>query len=180
MNEQDTLSQRAGTFANVLHNLAWSFLLTMCLLAVGCGVDTVPDTHDYDNTEEELEEDFTVARCNGSGNPITSHLIVNGTVYVTEVPVGGSCNGNNAYQGHFRSSYNGWRASVWIQNNGSWKGWFGARDTNWHYYSYHDNNSNSFIHLCLDNGWYYYCGWGSNWRGGSFVDHTYYGTNRGF
>src|SRR5262245_14105969 len=59
------------------------------------------------------------ARCDGPGNEITSHLRgVDGVVYVTEVPVTGSCNENHYYQANYKSEFDGWRASVWLYNNG--------------------------------------------------------------
>ncbi len=182
MNMYHTLSRRAGAFTKGLDKLGRIFILTMCcVLGAGCAIDADPIAPDPGDPQDELADDSTAqARCNGNRNPVTSHLVVSGTVYVTEVPAAGSCNANNTYQGYFRSSFNGWRASAWIQNNGSWTGWYGGFNTNWYYYSYQDNNSNSYIHLCLDNGSYYYCGWGSNWSGNFYPNHTHYGLNHGF
>ncbi|MEV0130584.1 hypothetical protein AB0H83_19240 [Dactylosporangium sp. NPDC050688] len=80
-----------------------------------------------------------------SGNEATHSLIVEGTVYVVEDPVNGTCNGNDYYQSNFRSLFPGWRASVHIQNNGLWTGHYGGYDTNTYFLSYEDNNSNSRV-----------------------------------
>jgi hypothetical protein len=57
---------------------------------------------------------------------------------------------------------------------------YGGYDTTPYYLTYTDNNSNSLITLCLDNGVTWYCGWGSgNTVTGSF-SHQYAGRNSGF
>src|SRR5215468_5245527 len=60
------------------------------------------------------------ARCAGQGNEIRSTLVVDGQEYVAERPDTGTCNGNNTYTAHFAAKVSGLRASVWIQNNGTW------------------------------------------------------------
>lgn len=118
------------------------------------------------------------ARCAGAGNRVTSTLEP-GSVWVSEVPEVGTCNNNNTYQGVFRAHISGWRASVWIQNNGVWSGWVGGYDTGWYAYSYHDDNSHSLIHLCMNSGsgtWW--CGWGGN--AVNTLSHAFYGVNHGF
>lgn len=120
------------------------------------------------------------ARCNGAGGRTTSTLVVDSTVYVTEVPVEGTCNGNDYYQASFRSNHSGWRASVWIYNDGTWKGYYGGFGTNWHSYEYRDDNSHSYIHLCLDDGSRVFCGWGNSWSFGNNISHANYGVNHGF
>lgn len=119
------------------------------------------------------------AACVG-GNEFTHSLIVEGTVYVVEDPVNGTCNGNDYYQSTFRSLFPGWRASVFIQNNSRWTGHYGGYDTNTYFMSYEDNNSNSRIMLCLDNMSIWYCGWGSNYDYTVGVNYTYSGLNTGF
>jgi hypothetical protein len=118
------------------------------------------------------------ARCAGVHNPITSTLEPGGVTYVSETPDTGTCNNNNTYQAFFRSHFAGWRATVWIQNNNVWSGWGGNYNTSWYYYSYGDNNSHSLIHLCLDNGSQWYCGWGRSYA--PFFTHAYNGVNHGF
>ncbi|MDG6106424.1 hypothetical protein Daura_27310 [Dactylosporangium aurantiacum] len=115
-----------------------------------------------------------------AGTEFTHSLTVNGTVYVTENPVNGTCNDNNYYQTYFTSQFAGWRASEHIQNDGEWESHYGGYDTNSYYLSYTDNNSHSLITLCLDNGSVWYCGWGSNYTYTSGFDHTYSGVNTGF
>ena len=118
------------------------------------------------------------ARCAGSGNPATSNLVINGAAWATETPVSGTCNNNGTYQGTFRSNVAGWRASVYIQNNGNWVVWYGGYNTTVYSYEYSDGNSNSLIHLCIDNGSTWYCGWGNQVT--AYYSHTYYGVNTGF
>ena len=118
------------------------------------------------------------ARCVGQGGRTTSTLVVSGLVYVTEVPREGTCNRNNHYSAQYRSEHSGWRASVWIQNGGSWSGYYGNYGTGWQSYEYHDNNSHSYIHLCLDNGTIFICGWGHSFTNG--FSHAHYGENTGY
>lgn len=177
---------RADVFTTRLKNLTWSAILPMCcLLAPGCVADPEPESHSPSDSEAESQADETEVdvtaqpRCIGSSRA-TSTLVVRNLEYVIEQPRVGTCNGNNAYTADFRSLYAGWRASVWIQNNGAWTPFFGGFNTAWNPYSYNDNNSNSAIHLCLDNGSTVYCGWGANWIMGNHYSHAYYGTNYGF
>ena len=118
------------------------------------------------------------ARCAGVNHEVTSTLEVNGTTFVLERPISGTCNNNNLYQGLFTSTRTGWRASVWIQNGGIWTGYLGGYDRQVYSYAYRDDNSHSYMSLCLDNGSTYYCGWGQNWVLG--FSHAYYGVNYGF
>jgi hypothetical protein len=125
------------------------------------------------------------ARCDGPDNEITSHLRgIDGVVYVTEVPVTGTCNENHYYQANYKSEFDGWRASVWLYNNNGWVGRFGKYNTAWYYYQFNDGGSptpgSAAIHLCLDNGSTWYCGWGYDYSVGNAVDHSIYGTNHGF
>ncbi|GAA3238810.1 hypothetical protein ACFO1B_10065 [Dactylosporangium siamense] len=117
-----------------------------------------------------------------AGTELTNTLVVNGTVYVTENPVNGTCNGNDYYQTNYTSAFAGWRASVHVQNNGVWEGHYGGYDTNTYYLDYTDNNSNSLITLCLNNAaetaWY--CGFGSSYTYTSDFSHQYAGRNSGF
>lgn len=123
------------------------------------------------------------ARCNGVGKEITSTLIINGAVAVSEVPVSGTCNGNDYYQANFRSHYAGWRASVWLERDG-WVGHWGPYGTAWQYYHFNDKQTPvpgaAAMHLCLDNGSTWYCGWGSNYNVGGGVNHAFTGLNHGF
>lgn len=119
------------------------------------------------------------ANCSGASE-FTGSLVVNGTVYVTENPVNGTCNGNGYYQSYFQSQFAGWRASQHEQNNGNWTGHYGGYNTTPTYMDFRDNNSHSLITLCLDNGTTWYCGWGSSYRVTSGFDHTYSGLNAGF
>jgi len=124
------------------------------------------------------------ARCDGVGNEITSTLIINGVIAVSEVPVAGTCNENNFYQAEFRSHHAGWRASVWLDRNG-WVGRFGPYGTAWHSYQFNDGDTplpgSALMHLCLDNGSTWYCGWGSSYEITNGVNHTVTtGINFGF
>ena len=123
------------------------------------------------------------ARCNGAGNEITSTLIIGGATAVSETPFAGTCQGNHYYQSNIRSHYAGWRASVWLDNNG-WVGHFGPYGTAWEYFDFNDGASpvpgSAAMHFCLDNGSTWYCGWGSNYNVGTGVNHAIYGTNSGF
>ena len=111
----------------------------------------------------------------------TNTLVRNGTVYVTENPVNGTCNGNNFFQSYFSSAFAGWRASVHIQNNGRWTSHYGGYDTNSYYMTYEDDNTYSLIMLCLDNGTSFWCGWGSIVDGSvGDVNYTFTGVNTGF
>src|SRR5690606_2045904 len=75
---------------------------------------------------------------------------------------------NGTYQGTITNNVSGWRTSVWIQNNGNWSGWYATSYSKgtWSY-SYSDGNSNSLIHLCVDNqSGVWRCGWGTQWASG--------------
>lgn len=123
------------------------------------------------------------ARCDGVGDDITSTLNINGVIAVSEVPVVGTCNDNNFYQASFRSHYAGWRASVWLERDG-WVGHFGPYGTAWQPYQFNDGSSaipgTALIHLCLDNGVTWYCGWGNTYNVGNGVNHNITGINFGF
>jgi hypothetical protein len=123
------------------------------------------------------------ARCKGVGNEITSTLIINGVVAVSEVPVTGTCNDNAYYQANFRSHHAGWRASVWLERNG-WVGHWGPYGTDWQYYNFNDKDTpipgTASIHLCLDNGTTWYCGWGSDYTLSNGPNHNITGVNYGF
>jgi hypothetical protein len=122
------------------------------------------------------------ARCNGSGaaNEITSRLIVAGVTYVTEVPVAGTCNGNNLYRADFRANVAGWRATAYSQNNGNWSSSSGAYDTNWVSMTLTDNNSNALIMLCADDGTTWYCGYNTTAVVSTGPSFTFTATNTGF
>jgi hypothetical protein len=119
------------------------------------------------------------AVCSGA-TEYTNSLVVGGTTYVTENPVNGTCNSNDYYQTYFNSNFAGWRATVRIQNNGLWEDHYGGYDTNLYYLSYEDNNSNSLMTLCLDNGITWYCGFGTSYTITNSIAHTYAGRNTGF
>jgi hypothetical protein len=131
------------------------------------------------------------ARCADRNLPITSTLQSGSTIFVSEVPSEGECNGDNTYRFQYRSHLQGWRAWVWIQNNGVWtwhRGSYGS--TGWFGSFYRDNNSYSYIQFCIENfddGTRWYCGWGTNVAtgtssSGTFPDHSTmpYGINKGF
>jgi hypothetical protein len=92
------------------------------------------------------------ARCAGAANEVVSKLIVANVTYVTETPTAGTCNGSDYYSSDFRSLVAGWRASIRIQNNGLWTTHYGAYNTIPVHMSYEDDNSNSLIVLCADDG----------------------------
>lgn len=127
------------------------------------------------------------ARCGGVNQEVVSNLVVYGNLYVSEQPTAGTCNNNTLYQASFRNETGDstWRASVWIQNGGTWYAIkYGGYDIGSHSYSYTDSNSYSLMTLCLNNSdGIYYCGWGSQFRvtgPGGPATHDYYGTNSGF
>ncbi len=121
------------------------------------------------------------AHCNG-GNEETVYLIVDSLTYASENPVDGTCNENNLYRSTFRSHRSGWRASVWIQNNGEWAAHYGGYNTTPVDLSYEDTNSYSLFVLCvndLNDNWK--CGVGtssSNSVGGPDLDE--FDQNEGF
>lgn len=115
-----------------------------------------------------------------AGTEYTHSLVVGGTIYVTSNPVNGTCNGNDYYQAYFNSAFAGWRASEHVQNNGLWESHYGGYDTNAYLMAYRDNNSNSLITLCLDNGNTWYCGFGTSYTITNGFSHQYAGVNTGF
>jgi len=123
------------------------------------------------------------ARCSGADNELTSTLVINGVVAVSEVPLTGTCNENNLHRANFRSHYAGWRASVWLERNG-WVGYYGPYGTAWDDYEFNDSSSaipgTAAMHLCLDNGTTWYCGWSSSYNVGNSVNHALTGVNYGF
>jgi hypothetical protein len=121
-----------------------------------------------------------LARCRGVNDPVPSTMNLNGSAVVSEYPNLGTCNNNNSYGFAYRSNVNNWRASVWIQNNGHWSGWYGGYNKTLNHGSYGDTNSHSYMHFCLDNGRDYYCGWGNNVQVSTRPTHTFYGVNQGF
>lgn len=122
------------------------------------------------------------ARCADVGKPYTTTLEYGGAVIVTEAPDSGTCKNNNVYNGTFRSNVAGWRASVWIQNNGAWTAYAGGYNTNPHGYNFSDNNSHVYMMLCADNGGAVRCGYGPNVAIGTYPNFpaTYLTTNQGF
>jgi hypothetical protein len=118
------------------------------------------------------------ARCNGASELTNLFITSDGTV--TENPVNGTCNGNDFYASDYSSDTNGWRASIHIQNNGLWSSWYGGYDTNTYHLEYRDNNSNSLIHMCLDNGFTFHCGQGTTYVTDTVVTHTISASNTGF
>jgi hypothetical protein len=114
------------------------------------------------------------ARCDDVNDEITSTLIINGVIAVSEVPVTGTCNDNNFYQANFRSHYAGWRASVWTAGQ-SWTGFFGPYGTGWQHYQFSDAGGAipgaDVMHFCLDNGVTWYCGWGASYEISNGVNH---------
>jgi hypothetical protein len=120
------------------------------------------------------------ARCDGVGDEITSTLIIGGVVAVSEQPITGTCNDNNLYQGRFRSHYSGWRASVWTAGQ-TWTGFAGPYGTAWESYAFNDGEGIDVMHLCLDNGTTWYCGWGTYYEITNSVNHgVTTGINYGF
>lgn len=83
------------------------------------------------------------ARCVWILVPQTGTLNHLGTNYVTETPVTNTCQNNRYYSSDFESNVIGWRASVWIQNDGAWTGHFGGRNLASVRMEYYDANSYS-------------------------------------
>ena len=84
--------------------------------------------------------------------------------YATETPVTGTCNGNSYYQTDLQSSYQTWRTSFHVQNNGVWVHYYASGyDTKVYPMNFTDNNSHSEVNLCVDNGVDWYCGWGTRY-----------------
>jgi hypothetical protein len=123
------------------------------------------------------------ARCANQNDPKTTTLEWGGVVRVVEVPETSTCNGNNTYSASVRSTVAGWRASVWIQNNGNWVRYGDAGyTTNPSWYSYHDDNSHSYFMLCADNGMNVGCGYGTAVAFGTYGSwpSNYIVVNQGF
>lgn len=102
------------------------------------------------------------ARCVWILAPQTGTLNHLGTNYVTETPVTNTCQNNSYYSSDFRSNVAGWRASVWIQNDGAWTGHYGGRNLASVHMEYYDANSHSLMVLCADDGTWWICGYGTN------------------
>lgn len=117
---------------------------------------------------------FAHARCRGEGVLVHSRLIIGGEDYVIERPRSdpSTCDGNNFYAAEIQSVQPGWRATVWILNNGDWtRQGQGIYNNDPVPYSYRDNDANggpgdsrSRMTLCADNGATVYCGFGTNYR----------------
>ncbi len=129
------------------------------------------------------------ARCDGKDKSVTSTLILDGAVVVSETPATRTCNLNQFYDATFRSHVLGWRASVWIRDYIRWSGHGGSYSSLGDFsYSYTDinSNSNSIMVLCLDDRSVGYCGWGSNvdlviWPPTDEVLHSVpFGVNSGY
>jgi hypothetical protein len=100
-----------------------------------------------------------LARCAGENNVVESKLIVAGVTYVTETPTSSTCNGTVFYSSQFQSHVAGWRASIRIQNNGRWTGHYGGYNMTPIRLEYEDDNSNSLMVLCADDGTTWMCGY---------------------
>jgi hypothetical protein len=121
------------------------------------------------------------AICAGQNKETYDSLKISGAEWMNEYAVADTCNGNSYYQGYFRSTVLGWRASIHIQNNGVWESRYGVYDsTSFVYYWYTDNNSHSAITLCVDDGTVWFCGWGDKADATFGVSHKYTSTNTGF
>jgi len=126
------------------------------------------------------------ANCNGnrSGEPYTHtmDLIATGILYARETPNSGTCNLSNWYNTSVYSFHTGWRASLWIQNNGSWIPYYGPYGVSVFQVDFQDTNSHTLIHLCVnDQHGTWYCGWDGQYSlsiGGP--DHGLYTYNIGF
>jgi hypothetical protein len=149
------------------------------MVIVGLAVNLMACADAPDAVGEDVEI-VTQARCNGYADRKNSTLDVNGSVYVQETPHQGTCDGNNTYTADLRSMFNGWRATVWIQNNGVWAFAATGYNTVPITYSYRDDNSHSEMHFCLDNGATFICGWGPSYVVGTGVSHRYTGISHGF
>jgi hypothetical protein len=84
---------------------------------------------------------------------------IGGVVSSNSGAIAGTCNENDTYRSEFRSRRAGFRASVLIQNNGLWTTHAGGFNLAWTSMSYQDNNSNSLMVLCADDGTWWYCGY---------------------
>lgn len=117
------------------------------------------------------------ARCDGHTEVKSRIFGSAGRVLAEEWPKAGSCNSNNTYTGQFISRWSGWKAYLWYQNSGVWRGW----SCDWQIaceYSYTDDNYHSYIHLCVSNGSEWYCGWGTEVY--HRLTHEAYGVNWGY
>ena len=110
------------------------------------------------------------ARCIGVGNPVRSTFSYNGTVRVSETPVTGTCNGNQAYSGTLKDERaDGNCVSVWFMESATGGQWIspgsGYTCGGTSSFEWHDLNGNSRVYerFCLedpDTG-PFVCGWGS-------------------
>jgi hypothetical protein len=123
------------------------------------------------------------AHCSGTGaaNTHTMDLWFDGELYARETPNSGTCNLSNWYNTRVYSFKTGWRASLWIQNNGFWIPYYGSSlyTPTVFQVDFQDTNSHTLIHLCVNDlydNWR--CGWdGLVTSGAHDVTHDYYGTN---
>jgi hypothetical protein len=114
------------------------------------------------------------ARCDGA-NEVKSQIVNStGAVLAEEWPKPGACNSNNTYVGYIRSRAAGWQATVWIQNDGVWRGWSCPSGRTCEY-SYIDGNYHSYIHLCISTQSLDTCGWGREIY--HYFTHRAYGVN---
>ena len=90
------------------------------------------------------------AHCD-EGTEVTTYLVIDNLAYASENPIDGTCNDNNTFRSSFRAHLSGWRASIWIQNNGEWTGHYGAYNTLPVEMSYEDTNSHSLLVICVNN-----------------------------
>jgi hypothetical protein len=124
------------------------------------------------------------ARCAGVGNPIVGTLVINGNTFVTETPAANTCDDDRNYITTLQSKIsNGWRASMILSdaNNNHYGGWStGYNGTPVTVGAGVYMCCPIRITLCIDDGWSWYCGYGSNYVWDSKANLTYYGDHTGF
>ena len=121
------------------------------------------------------------ARCIDVNAETISHLRGSaGTIYATENPVDGTCNGNTQFRTYIQANLDDYRVSLHLKDGDRWYSFYGGYDQNLYYVDFNDSNSYTHIHLCVDNVVSYTCGWGYESRTETYVTHDYFGENSGF
>jgi hypothetical protein len=87
---------------------------------------------------------------------VRTRLTADGVV-AFEMAVPGTCNANTTYRTVLSSSSPDWRPSIWFLQSGLWFGFYGLY-TGPFEIEYHDTDTASWFHLCLDDGTTWKCG----------------------
>lgn len=121
------------------------------------------------------------ARCKGEGVRVNSTLIISGSVYVTERPNSGTCNGNRGYRATYETNRSGWSAFVCVNASPGNQPWVCTSPTSSSFGYGVDNVTAFWMVLCTTNFTTTRCGFGSNYRTSFYpdVNTTYDGLSWG-